>query len=66
MTGLMQPEWSALRNSSIRDLKFPYDKYRKNQRKFAVAVYKTITASKRIFIQAPQEREKQFGTFSHC
>ncbi|NLK34439.1 MAG: ATP-dependent DNA helicase [Gracilibacteraceae bacterium] len=46
-------EWSALRNSSIRDLKFPYDKYRKNQRKFAVAVYKTITASKRIFIQAP-------------
>lgn len=46
-------EWSALRNSTIKNLEFPYDKYRKNQRKLAVAVYKTITASGRIFIQAP-------------
>ncbi len=46
-------EWIALRNSTIKNLGFPYDKYRKNQRKLAVAVYKTIAATKRIFIQAP-------------
>jgi len=46
-------EWSGLRDSTIKDLDFPYNEYRKNQRKLAVAVYKTIKASKRIFIQAP-------------
>ncbi|MDD4503808.1 MAG: ATP-dependent DNA helicase [Clostridiaceae bacterium] len=46
-------EWSEFRDSTIRNLGFPYREYRKNQRKLAVAVYKTITASKRIFIQAP-------------
>jgi len=46
-------QWSGLRDSTIKSLDFPYNEYRKNQRKLAVAVYKTITASKRIFIQAP-------------
>jgi Rad3-related DNA helicase len=46
-------EWSELRDSTIKSLEFPYYEYRKNQRKLAVAVYKTITASRRIFIQAP-------------
>lgn len=46
-------EWSNLRDGTIKSLGFPYNEYRKNQRKLAVAVYKTITASKRIFIQAP-------------
>ncbi|MHB1392899.1 MAG: helicase C-terminal domain-containing protein [Clostridia bacterium] len=46
-------EWSNLRDSTIKSLEFPYNEYRKNQRKLAVAVYKTIEASKRIFIQAP-------------
>ncbi|HYF83940.1 MAG TPA: ATP-dependent DNA helicase [Clostridia bacterium] len=46
-------EWSSLRDSTIKKLEFPYVEYRKNQRKLAVAVYKTIEASKRIFIQAP-------------
>lgn len=46
-------EWGNLRNNTIKSLGFPYEDYRKNQRKLAVAVYKTITASKRIFIQAP-------------
>lgn len=46
-------EWGKLRNGTIRSLDFPYDEYRKNQRKLAVAVYKTITEGKRIFIQAP-------------
>lgn len=46
-------KWGELRDSTIRKLDFPYNEYRKNQRKLAVAVYKTIAASKRIFIQAP-------------
>lgn len=46
-------EWSSLRDSTIKSLEFPYEGYRRNQRKLAVAVYKTIEASKRIFIQAP-------------
>ncbi len=46
-------EWSNLRDSTIKSLEFPYNEYLKNQRKLAVAVYKTIEASKRIFIQAP-------------
>ncbi|HYE84315.1 MAG TPA: ATP-dependent DNA helicase, partial [Clostridia bacterium] len=46
-------KWSELRDDTIRKLDFPYNEYRKNQRKLAVAVYKTIEASKRIFIQAP-------------
>lgn len=46
-------EWSGLRNDTITTLDFPYAEYRKNQRKLAVAVYKTIAEGKRIFIQAP-------------
>jgi len=46
-------EWSGLRNNTISMLDFPYTEYRKNQRKLAVAVYKTIAEGKRIFIQAP-------------
>lgn len=46
-------EWSKLRNSTIGKLDFPYSEYRKNQRKLAGAVYRTIAAEKRIFIQAP-------------
>lgn len=46
-------EWNCLRDESIMSLEFPYDSYRKNQRKLVVAVYKTIEASRRIFIQAP-------------
>lgn len=46
-------EWNELRNRTVKNLIFPYKEYRRNQRKLAVAVYKTISASKRIFIQAP-------------
>ncbi len=34
-------------------LKFPFDKYRKNQRELAVCVYKTIASKKRLFVEAP-------------
>ncbi|MGE5677007.1 MAG: ATP-dependent DNA helicase [Pseudomonadota bacterium] len=46
-------EWGRLRDNTIESLDFPYPEYRRNQRKLAVAVYKTVAESKRIFIQAP-------------
>lgn len=46
-------KWNELRDSTARELVFPYDEYRRNQRKLAVAVYKTIAEGKRIFVQAP-------------
>lgn len=46
-------QWGRLRDITIEGLAFPYPEYRRNQRKLAVAVYKTVAESKRIFIQAP-------------
>ena len=34
--------WQSLRDISIKALNFPFNEYRKGQRNFAVAVYKTI------------------------
>ena len=41
------------RQESLKMLKFPFDKYRKNQRELAVCVYKTIASKKRLFVEAP-------------
>lgn len=49
----MLHKWYLKRDKSIKALAFPYREYRKNQRKLAVAVYKTIDEKKRIYIQAP-------------
>lgn len=45
--------WSIKRDASIKELKFPFDSYRKGQRELAVAVYKTLTDEKKLFVQAP-------------
>ncbi len=41
------------RNKSSKDLVFPYESYRKGQRKMAVGVYRSILDEKNIFIDAP-------------
>ncbi len=41
------------RESSIKELKFPFDDYRKGQRDFSVAVFSTIKEGKKMFSQAP-------------
>ena len=41
------------RNISLKQLQFPYEKYREGQRQMAVAVYNTIRNQDRIFICAP-------------
>ncbi len=46
-------DWEAQRNDSIKSLKFPFEKYRSGQRELAVAVYKTISESRKLFVHAP-------------
>lgn len=50
------------RNQSIAELQFPFESYRKNQREFAVAVYKTISEGSSIFAQAPTGTGKTIST----
>ena len=41
------------RNSTSKDIDFPYASYRKGQRKMAVAIYTAILKEKNVFIDAP-------------
>ncbi|MFZ5351602.1 MAG: ATP-dependent DNA helicase [Bacillota bacterium] len=50
---VLSREWTQCRDLTIKRLDFPFEQYRKGQRDFAVAVYKTIKEGKRIYIQAP-------------
>ncbi|MTI47473.1 MAG: ATP-dependent DNA helicase [Firmicutes bacterium] len=55
-------EWTFIRNKSIKELEFPFSKYRKGQRKLAVAVYRTVSEEKRLFAQAPTGIGKTIST----
>jgi Rad3-related DNA helicase len=41
------------RDRTISELNFPFENYRKGQRDFSVAVYRTIKSGKKLFAQAP-------------
>lgn len=58
----MQYKWNVKRNSSIKELPFPHDNYRKGQRDLAVAVYKTIVNGKKLYAQAPTGIGKTIST----
>lgn len=49
----MVEAWELKRNSTIKQLEFPYQSYRAGQRDLAIAVYKTIRDKKNLFVQAP-------------
>ncbi|MFC4321474.1 ATP-dependent DNA helicase [Litchfieldia salsa] len=51
-----------LRDQSIKELQFPFEKYREGQRKFAGAIYKTISEEKTIFANAPTGIGKTIST----
>lgn len=55
-------EWTEMRNASIAALPFPYPAYRPGQRKLAGAVYRTIGAQKRLYVQAPTGIGKTLST----
>jgi len=46
-------EWKITRNESIAETVFPFESYRKGQRELAVAVYRVISAEKKLYAQAP-------------
>ena len=48
-----QLAWQAQRDRSIANLEFPYAQYRPGQREMAVAVYKAIRDSQRLYLQSP-------------
>lgn len=54
--------WTKQRNLSIKELGFPFVAYRKGQREMAVAVYRTITENKKLFVQAPTGIGKTIST----
>lgn len=45
--------WQSARDQSIQQLDFPYAAYRPGQREMAVAVYKAIRGSDRLYVQSP-------------
>lgn len=55
-------DWKIKRTASIKNTEFPFDNYRKGQRKLAVAVYGTIKEEKNIFVQAPTGIGKTIST----
>jgi len=55
-------EWSVMRDASIRTMQFPFGTYRPGQRELAIAVYKTIKESQKLFAQAPTGIGKTMGT----
>lgn len=54
--------WISIRDSSIVDLKFPFNGYRKGQRDLAINVYRTIKEGKKLYAQAPTGIGKTMST----
>ncbi|MFL0268475.1 ATP-dependent DNA helicase [Candidatus Clostridium radicumherbarum] len=54
--------WNIRRNEAIKKLDFPFPFYRKGQREFAVAVYKTVKEGNKLFAQAPTGIGKTMAT----
>lgn len=55
-------DWEIKRNKSIKITEFPYESYRKGQRKLAVFVYRTIENKKKLFVNAPTGTGKTIST----
>ncbi len=54
-------EWSELRQSSIKQLQFPFE-YRTGQKELASYVYQTIVHKKKLFLEAPTGVGKTIST----
>ncbi|VBB09151.1 dead2 [Lucifera butyrica] len=46
-------QWADQRDSSAREMEFPFASYREGQRRLAVAVYQTIRSGRKLYAQAP-------------
>lgn len=50
---LLSLKWKEKRNASLQKLVFPFDEYRRGQRKMIIAVYKSIQEKQRVLCCAP-------------
>ncbi len=55
-------KWVADRNASMRDLAFPYGKFRSGQRDLAVSVYRAVADNRQLIIEAPTGIGKTMAT----
>ena len=54
--------WVSTRNESMRDLAFPYGKFRSGQRDMAVSVYRAVADDRQLIIEAPTGIGKTMAT----
>ena len=54
--------WGEVRDSSIKNLSFPFEDYREGQRELAVAAYKTVEEGKKLYASAPTGIGKTMST----
>lgn len=59
---VFQMQWRETRNNSLKSLAFPFDTYRAGQRELAAAVYKTIHAQQKLYVEAPTGTGKTMST----
>lgn len=59
---VFQTEWRETRNQSLQAMSFPFPEYRAGQRELAGAVYKTIAAQQKLFVEAPTGIGKTMST----
>lgn len=55
-------DWIELRDTSARQIEFPFANFRNGQRQLAVAVYKTLSVGRRLYVQAPTGTGKTIAT----
>ncbi|HRW33573.1 MAG TPA: ATP-dependent DNA helicase [Thermotogota bacterium] len=58
----LKDDWIELRNTSIKNLQFPFPHFREGQRRFSIMVYHTIKDNKKLFAQAPTGTGKTLAT----
>lgn len=54
--------WCTLRDSSLKSLVFPFEKYRTGQRELAIHVYKSILSASKLLVNAPTGIGKTIST----
>lgn len=59
---VLRDQWRAQRNTTVKQIDFPFLAYRQGQRELAVAVYKSILLQKRLFVEAPTGTGKTIST----
>lgn len=59
---ILRAKLRKTRNTSIKQLNFPFPEFRTGQHEMAAAVYKTILLEKRLFVEAPTGTGKTIST----